>query len=133
MEINYKAWDEARKEWIPGNLLFMDYDGQVLAGDIYNPPFTLISPKNVVINTGLKDKNGREIYEGDVLEITLGEGSSIRCVIEYKAPSFCRRWIDKVSKYRRPSEIEKMAWNTHIIYKIIGNIYENPELLEVAE
>lgn len=60
----------------------------------------------------------------------MGAGSPLRCSIEYKAPSFYRRWIDKVSRNRRPMEIEPMAWNTHIIYKVIGNIYENPELLE---
>lgn len=81
--------------------------------------------------TGLKDKNGKEIYEGDVLEIA-GCGSPLRCVIEYKAPSFCRRWIDKVSKRCR-TEVEQMAWNTHIVYEVIGNIYEHSHLLEVTE
>lgn len=123
MEIKYKAWDEARKEWIPGNLLFMDYDGQVLAGDIYNPPFTLISPKNVVINTGLKDKNGREIYEGDVITIPAWRNAQFKVVFE--AGMF--RAVEGERK------ISMATFKGEVRCEVIGNIFENSELLEVSE
>lgn len=127
-EVKFRAWFDGKMH-SHEKLVDMDQETHAMYTILTEPQKDI----TFMQYTGLKDKNGREIYWGDVLEITLGEGSSIRCVIEYKAPSFCRRWIDKVSKYRRPSEIEKMAWNTHIIYKIIGNIYENPELLEVTK
>ena len=64
--------------------------------------------------TGLKDKNGKEIYEGDVLS-----------VIPYMEP---------IPNYRKQvTWIEdRFAWNLNVvdIYEVIGNIYENPELLD---
>lgn len=83
--------------------------------------------------TGLKDKNDKEIYKGDVLDLSLGDDSVLRCEVIYEAPSFCRKWYNANTIHLRQREIEPMAWNTHIVYEVIGNIYENPELLEESK
>ncbi|PFZ02339.1 hypothetical protein COL75_16645 [Bacillus wiedmannii] len=80
--------------------------------------------------TGLKDVHDKKVYEGDVLDLSLDEKSVLRCEIVYQAPSFCRKWHDAKTIYLRQREIEPMAWNTHILYKVIGNAYENQELLK---
>ena len=72
---------------------------------------------------GLKDKNSKEICEGDILT-----GRQNPIIVEWKGPEFS-------FKYKNP---EKGHWVKHYycgwgdIYEpeIIGNIYENPELLE---
>ena len=67
--------------------------------------------------TGLHDKNGKEIYEGDVLEDTLGR----KKLVEYYKDGF---WLN--------ASLEGAEWclrQVHSSSKIIGNIYENPELL----
>ena len=67
--------------------------------------------------TGLEDMNGKEIYEGFILEDSLGR----RKVVEYYQDGF---WLN--------ASLEGAEWSlrhTHKSSKIIGNIYENPELL----
>ena len=64
--------------------------------------------------TGLKDINGIEIYEGDILEYTF-DGVTKRDVIVYEGNMFTYR--------------NAIRWNLQSD-KVIGNIYENSELLE---
>ncbi|MEK4178513.1 YopX family protein [Aeribacillus sp. FSL K6-1121] len=82
--------------------------------------------------TGLKDKNGREIYEGDILELGIQKGI-LKSVVEYHSPTFCHRWINLEGAGIRGKKIEPLFWNTNIIFEVIGNVYENPELLEGEE
>jgi hypothetical protein len=68
--------------------------------------------------TGLKDKNGKEIYEGDIYRQTWN-GETIIGKIIYG--NMARYWIEPYENYTI-GEIK-------ITGEVIGNIYENPELL----
>lgn len=79
--------------------------------------------------TGLKDKNGREIYEGDVLEWKLGDFIN-RMVVRWNQDECCFE-LHFFKGHFGDSLLTKDDANSD--YEVIGNIHENPELLEKGE
>lgn len=78
-------------------------------------------------STGLKDKNGKEIFEGDILDYK-GRKALVRWHGSYA--SFIYRFVDELQK--RNTEW-KPLYLAYIKCEIIGNVYENPEFLEDKE
>ena len=106
--IKFRAWDKEEKK-------FTYYEVPEMVGcwDID----TL--DKKLELSTGLKDKNGKEIYEGDIVEYLF---------YGYKNPN--RQKVVEWTEYSRNGvgfNISKVKTGGH---EVIGNIYENPELLE---
>jgi len=112
-EIKFRAWDIKKQKWI-----YFRID------KFPSEPQTIEIPKQVKIqfSTGLKDNNGKEIYEGDIIltdqVVEWVQEDSARFDKEYE----CYGIQDgKYSlSYYKDSED----------FKVIGNIYENPELLK---
>ena len=83
--------------------------------------------------TGLKDKNGKEIYEGDV--VTIPNWSPAEYQIVFIEGAFCLSALKKSDAF----DIGGFVADIHYVQsggkgpraEIIGNIYENPELLEL--
>ena len=78
-------------------------------------------------STGLFDKNGKEIFEGDILDYK-GRKALVRWHGSYA--SFIYRFVDELQK--RNTEW-KLLYLAYMKCEIIGNVYENPELLEDKE
>lgn len=96
-------WIEDRKKW----LHFDDYD-------------------SIMQSTGLKDKNGQEVFVGDIIKCTRG------CLHEvYIEKEYGGTFIGGMPAVYLKGLREGYAWTEH--EEIIGNIYENPELLEDKE
>ena len=102
-----------------GNIWIIDEDG--VAGE-----WIVNNDLNLMQSTGLVDKEGTEVFEGDILHHQIQ--TEYTFIVKYDKDN--ARWYgDGLSRTYR---IDLMK---HFMqyYKIIGNIYENPELLEEEE
>lgn len=84
---------------------------------------------NLMQSTGLKDKNGKEIFEGDIITngkdvMSIKRHDTLGFYIDFKGK------IDFIADGADLEEFEEDAKEIADIIEIIGNIYENPELLE---
>ncbi|MEW6126742.1 MAG: YopX family protein [Acidobacteriota bacterium] len=115
--IKFRAWDKREKKMIVPEDLFDPYNIPV-EPDEYG--FTLKSKFELMQFTGLLDKNGSEIFEGDIVSW----GSSRNMFIKYEDRGMYEFWHTETEKAHHWG-----IWNIHKELEVIGNIYENPELI----
>lgn len=136
-EYKFRAWDKKYKAMYYNIQYYSDYSNLPSYENVdYNSKLTHIKEildignfyeflenENFIVMqyTGLKDKNGKDVYEGDVLTICNGS------INGYKLLEKNRGVIFKDGSFNIPI----FDFDSTHYFEVIGNIYDNPELLEV--
>lgn len=120
----FRAWDNWRKRMSAVDRIYIDTKGVRLHDD-FGEYWRDFRDVELMQSTGLCDKEGTEVFEGDILRHQIQ--TEYTFIVKYDKDN--GRWYgDGLSRTYRIDIAKRFL---PYYYKIIGNIYENPELLEV--
>lgn len=138
IEILFRGKRKDNGEWVEGNYYESKISGcfilvskikktrkkdGIIVGDTFD--VYEINSETVGLYTGLTDKNGKKIFEGDILQYVYTDGTFLHLVVTFIEGSF--QTIDDFGFS------DLLSDNLCLELKIVGNIYDNPKLLEVKE
>nr|UWG16893.1 MAG: YopX protein [Bacteriophage sp.] len=128
----FRAWDKEFEEMVQVDALV--FDEQIIKATYKNGNVVKEDLKNYVLmqSTGTLDKNWREIFEGDIIAIDVDDtGTPINAKV------FQNRKIGvlmfHVFEDKEDVPMVELLEDDLVTFKIIGNIFENPELAEVKQ
>lgn len=122
-EFKFRAWDTEKQEMATVNFIGLnDYEVGMEDEECRRWRATYPYVCRLMQYTNLKDKNGKEIYEGDILKVKLDDGE-VNLYVKYTNGEYRvvneGRWEDSLYAYMYFGDVE-----------IVGNIYENEDLLK---
>lgn len=131
--LRFRAWHKTWEEMGKVKRIRFDDDGNVTTVLFVGKTLGVnakIDEFELMQSTGLFDKNGKEIFEGDILAFETDEGIlNVNIYWDSKHALF----MFKSEKYNEEELLAELVENNTYPFEIAGNIYENPELLEVTE
>ena len=134
-DIRFRAWhpDENKMYYFKNFQEIIDWQN----GDPYRLDNYEYANVKYMQYTGLKDKNGKEIYEGDIVKVKLYKGEEEKYFIG-KVEYFGSNFIVDADNNSEYHVYDLDGFGIDYRYnledcEVIGNIYDNPELLEKGE
>lgn len=128
----FRAWDKKFKEMVQVDALV--FEEQIIKVTYKNGNVAKDDLKNYVLmqSTGLRDKNGKEIFEGDIIAIDVED---IEMPINAKVFQNSKIGILMFHDFEENEDVPmvELLEDDSVAFATIGNIYENPELLEVEQ
>jgi len=132
--IKFRAWDKENHNMYNVEAILFDdkHTNMIRVGENVLLSFDDIE---LMQFTGLHDKNGKEIFEGDLISFTEVDEDS--CLGREETNTVVVKWIDEIAQYRACFSSGRRT-ELHFVVKlptvqdceVIGNIYENPELIK---
>lgn len=127
-QLKFRAWDGLRMS--TNSIMFNNSSGQLVAPKTNNDPEI-----QIMQFTGLLDKNGVEIYEGDILCNDTYKTWEWRGVVKFSHGVFGVEWLanekdqSMVGSFGQKHNLRRLDDDIIERQIVIGNIFENPELL----
>ena len=127
-EILFKAKRTDNGEWVEGYYVYcrkrhyiLPLLNEAIGYDEREDEWIEIEPDTICLFTGLSDKNGKKIWENDIVEIASEDGY------------FLCEWDDDTARYVLNGDGLTVDFDNYYGYEVevIGNVFDNPELLEV--
>jgi len=129
-EIKFRGFDKINNVFRYGNLIRRVYGYEFLTYIEFHDKsrfhyMYMIDHKTVGQYIGLKDKSGNEIYEGDILGDFIGLG-----VVKYNecTAGFVIDILGQINEIT----FDEINYNNYVL-EVIGNIYENPDILDIIK
>jgi uncharacterized phage protein (TIGR01671 family) len=130
-DLKFRVWSNDGNCWL-------GYDGANVLDLVYSAQYGAFFFDNDVCDipkdsvwcqyTGLRDRSGKEIYEGDI--ISLPGHHNIFGIVEWGRDGWITRWDENTARVRRERWLDGLPANMSVTQEIIGNIYENGDLLK---
>lgn len=126
MTPRFRAWDKEFKEMVQVDALV--FEEQIIKATYKNGNVVKEDLKNYVLmqSTGLTDKNGKEIFEGDIIDYN-GRNAVVKWHGSYA--SFVYMFVDELRS--RNQEWDPL-YLSYFHFQVVGNKFETPALLEVG-
>lgn len=129
----YRAWDKIHKTMYEvDDIMSIDFGkSEISVKTLFFERTNCYNFNDIVLmqSTGLTDKNGKEIFEGDILSIETDEEN---VKLEVSWDSKHALFVFESKKYNAKDALGELFEDNPYPFKIIGNVWEDPELVEVS-
>lgn len=130
MIAKFRAWDTTKKEMFKDTFAITE-SGQVVIVEqgfvTDTPEYVFVDNLVIMQSTGHTDENKKEIFEGDILAVKTDDGTlNVNVFWDEEHALF----MFESKQYNEKEALAELLEDDSYPFEIIGNIYENPELLK---